>query len=293
MRRKHSAVKMIAALFLSIIAFIACSSSHYNELQYRDSFPGNVSMFSYLNKKLKIADIKNKYKLIFYLSGTSPDCIQRLTAIHKIIEIYNFQNISYIILWEDKIPVDAVKKYNIDLNINYTFNNKSSISKSKPNGFLLDEDNKVLQVTGYSYIDVIKNIIALENKPNMLGKVNEEIFADAFGNKKGGLDKNKLTLLMFVSSSCKLCRETEEKIAKNLPALQKKLNVITIRPDFDTMQEYDVNYITDYSLVYFNVYDQVYTAKQFPFFAVLDKDKQVLEHFSNIDALLNYLKSSN
>lgn len=277
-----------AVLLLMIVPFLfsACAKVRSVELHYQETFPDDSKLVSGSDQEIKISEMKGRYKVVFYLDSTNPDCLQRLASIHKIMQVYQAPDLSYLVLWEDRIPEDAVRKSGIDLNRNYTFQNRFSVSKEKPAGFLLDENNRVLQVTGYSYIDLIKKILSIGKDPDAVRKINDSILQDAFGQGKTDRDPQKQTLFLFVSSGCKLCAQTERTLSETLPALQKKFNVVTIRPDFDAAKQYDVNRVTDYSLVYFDAYDQQYNVKQFPLFVVLDQDKQVLKRFTKIDDLL-------
>lgn len=49
----------------------------------------------------------------------------------------------------------------IDESYNYSLEGKAALSESTPNAFLMDEGNRVVMVTGYSYVSLINKIIEL------------------------------------------------------------------------------------------------------------------------------------
>lgn len=275
----------------SVLSLSSCMGKKVVTLKAQDYFPTDISIYSSEGKQVKVNDIKNTYKVIFYLDSSSRDCIQRLSSIKKIMEVYNFKNISYLIFWEDQIPVNTIKSAGIPLENNYTYNQRVSLSSSKPTGFLLNQNNQILQITGYSYIDLLNNLYNYEKQANMLTKINQFVWKDAFGNQSNRVDSKKPTLVMLVASDCKLCRENEQEIQSNGGKLQNKFNVITVRPDFDTQQTYDQNPVTDDSLVYFTVYQETFKVNNYPLYLILDQNKNVEKYFTDIKNLLQYTDS--
>lgn len=263
------------------------------ELAAEDVIPSRIKLFDAEGKANKIKDIKNKHKVVFYLDSTNEDCMKRLDCISKMIKLISFEDMSYVLVWEDKIPLKQVNEAGIAESYNYTLAGKATLSEEKPTAFLTDENNKVLMVTGYSYISLINEIIEMGGKKDLSAKAVEMIFKNALKSETSLPKDNKKTLLMFMSSSCRLCRENENIISKNIDSLEKKINVITVRPDFDTKQDFDKYFEIDPQQIYFNMfaYSQGIEAsnRKYPMFFIINKAYSVEKLITDPNELVKYI----
>ncbi|HEY9063083.1 MAG TPA: hypothetical protein VIO64_21690 [Pseudobacteroides sp.] len=289
-------------VFLCILAIVilavVITSRYYNrdnrlEFKSGDTIPSSVKFINASGEDNRISDVKSKYKVIFYLDGTNDECIVRLGCISKMINLIKTEGISYLIVWEGLIPTKKVKDAGIDSKYNYSVDGKVSLSESKPTAFLMDESNKIIMVTGYSYISLINKIIELGEKKDLSYKAGEMIIKNV--SKSGAFIRKdtEKTLLMFMWSGCRKCREHEEIVRKNIDSMQKKINVITIRPDFDTRQDYDKYYEIDSEQIYFNIYAYAYgieaSLRKYPMFVILKSDNSVEKLFTDVNEAINYI----
>jgi thiol-disulfide isomerase/thioredoxin len=279
-----------------VIAAIAIFSFNYFYLskipiepRYGDEISSKIKMFTVSNNAINITQIKGKNKVIFYLQSSNPDCIERLYSINKLMKVFDVENVSYTILWEDKIPEEEVKKAGIDININYCLKGKRSFSQIKPEGYILDESNKVILRTGYSYGNMFYELHKLGGNKDLRDKVYKMILNDVFKGKEDTRDKNKLTLLMFINFNCKKCKDMEKTFENNVSLLQSKFNTISIRTNFDKKTEYD-KLITfdDDTFVYLTSFND---KANYPYFAAINQNGEIVSTFEDLNQLLKYVRN--
>ncbi|AEY65180.1 hypothetical protein [Clostridium sp. BNL1100] len=292
--KKHVIPAALAIVVLIVILTASCSDRRKSlELLSGDAIPSNAKLFSVSGESYKISDVKNKYKVVFYLDSTNEDCMKRLACISKTISLLSCKDIRYLLVWEDMIPVEDIQKAGIDESYNYSLKQKVSLSESKPNAFLVDENNKIVTVTGYSYISLINELINLSGKTDLSVKAGEMIVNNVSksGNFPG--NHNGKTLLMFMSSGCKICRVSEDIVSKNIDSMGKKINVITVRPDFDTRHSYDKNFEIDPQQIYFNIFSHKQgiqaSNRKYPMFLIINKDFSVEKLFTDANEAVKYI----
>jgi hypothetical protein len=218
--------------------------------------------------------------------------VARLDLISKMIALISFEEIRFLIVWEDRIPYEKIKEAGIDQSYNYSLDGKVSLSESKPTAFLTDENNKITMVTGYSYISLINKIIELGGKKDLSSGAAGMILNSV--SKSGAFfrEDNEKTLLMFLTSSCRKCLEYDEIVRKNIDSMQKKIKVITVRPDFDKKQDYDKYFEIDPQQIYFNIFawscDIGASDRKYPMFFILNSDNSIEKVFTDVNEAVSY-----
>lgn len=285
----------ILAIVLIAVYLTGCSfyQNKKIELQSGDILPSSINFFNASGGAASKTDnVKSKYKVVFYLNSTNADCITRLDCISKMIGLLSFEGIRFLIVWEDRIPLERIKEAGIDPGNNYSLEGKASLSESKPTAFQTDENNKIMMVTGYSYISLINELIELGGKKDLGTKATEMILKDA--SKSGAFFRkdNEKTLLMFLDSSCRKCMEYEEIVHKNIESMQKKIKVITVRPDFDKQQDYDKYYEIDPQQIYFNIFAWTHGIgagdRKYPMFFIINSHNSIERLFTDVDKAVSY-----
>lgn len=290
----------VLAIVVLIIVLTVCCFYPYNKFQYsklelasEDIIPASIKLFNVSGKANKISDIKSNYKVVFYLDSTNEDCMKRLDCISKMISLIRFEDMSYVLVWEDRIPVEQIKEAGIGESYNYTLAGKSSLSEAKPTAFLVDKNNKIIMVTGYSYISLINEIIEMGGKKDLSAKAGGMIFKNALKSETFLREDNEKTLLMFMSSGCRLCREGEDIIRQNIDSMRKKINVITVRPDFDTKQDFDKYFEIDPQQIYFNIFSYALGVeaddRKYPMFFIINSDYSVEKLFTDANEAVKYI----
>ncbi|MDP4179553.1 MAG: hypothetical protein Q8942_00485 [Bacillota bacterium] len=285
------------SIFVIIVLTVVLTGCYSNlntklELKSGDIIPSSIKIFNTSGKANSIDDVRSKYKVVFYLDSANEDCMNRLDCVSKMTSLISFEAISYVIVWEDSIPLEKIKKAGIVSSYNYSLKNKASLSESKPTAFLVDENNKVIMVTGYSYISLINKIIELGDKKDLYNKAEKMIFNNV--SKSGSLPRkdNGKTLLMFMSSGCRRCKEDEDIVKKNIDAMQEKINIITVRPDFDIKQNYDKYFELDPQMIYFNIFAYALgidaNNRKYPMFVIVNSKNSIEKFFTNVDEAVNY-----
>lgn len=263
------------------------------ELKSGDILPSSIKLRNVSGEANRIDDIKSKYKVVFYLDSMNDDCIRRLDCIAKMIKLLSFADFRYVLVWEDRIPVDEIKKAGIDSSYNYSLEGKVSLSESKPTAFFADENNKITMVTGYSYISMINKVIELGENKDLSAQAIDMILKSASETDTFPQDYAGKTLLMFISSGCRTCGGVEDIVSKNIDSMQKKINVISVRPDFDIKQEYDQYFEVDPQQIYFNIFACTQrieaSNRKYPMFFIINSDKSIEKFFTDPNEAVNYV----
>ncbi len=174
------------------------------DLLQGDNFP-NINLYNADNEKLKSTDLLTSIdgeKVIFHLSNYCDACIEALDTINNIKNVFGDENITFLLLWEDTIPIRRLEKANIDLSNNFSTNNKYSLNRVKPSAFVLDKDNIVLMNTPY-YESIINSLFDKSNSKLLSDKVSSFL-------KNSKTNKDKPLLLFFSTTNCEACSEAEK-----------------------------------------------------------------------------------
>lgn len=278
-------ITVFAGIFLYKSYFIGSSI----KVIIGQALPQKLNLYTLSDKRINLSDFKTKNKVIFYFSDFDSNYDNSLKTINKITKIYNDKNITYMVIWKDKIPMEKIKQYKIDLNINYSLNNKKAFALGKLGSVILDENNKVTFVSTYDYLSLTKSICSLYQGNDLIEKTNKLLIDDFKSNGNYAIDENKSTVCIFSNPGCKTCKPKEDIILNNMEILRKKVNVITIKNDLSPLPEYDKNPVIDYSNVYFWSYNRTYKISLPPFYVLLDKDYKVLKYFTDANEFISYV----
>lgn len=284
---------IVAIIFAGIFSYNKFLSTSTIKVITNEKLTSKMDIYTSTGKKISMSDFGTKYKVLFYLSDSDTDYETSLKTINKITSIYDSKNITYMILWKDKISREKVKKYKINLDINYSLNNRSSLSLGKSGSIILDKYNKVTFVSTCDYVGLAKEILNIFNMSEskvLINKVNMELMNDFTINNKinSKINNKKSTLLIFSNVGCSKCKTNENIISQNIDLLKNKMNVITIKSDFSSTPEYDKNPVIDYSDVYFWAYSKAYNISTPPLYVILDKNEQVYGYYTEAKDLVFY-----
>lgn len=278
-----------AVLTAVIIGWLVMRVKPVNvELKAGEPFPPGLALISENGKACHISELKGTRKVLFYLSGTDPICGLRLSAIARMTRIFRSENITYEILWEGGIPENWIFAKGIDPALNFSLKRGNSLSKTKPNAFLLGEGNRVELAAGYSYDDLPQKLYSLCRSGDLRTAVNQMIEKDGMQGETFRRESGSC-LIMFLSSSCRDCLAKEQKLIDALPAIRKKTRVITVQPDYDQKQVFENPYsCVDYSSVFFGVYRLCGHAVTLPYFVEAGRDGKPIREFTDVASLLAY-----
>lgn len=293
MRKRLLCSVLVLVVIVSMLTGCRFFSGNRLELLSGDTLPSAISLKSTMGNKIKINDIQSKYKVVFYLDSENEDCILRLDCISKIINLLNFPDIRYVLVWEDRIPVEEIEKAGIDSSLNYSLEGKVSLSESKPTAFLADESNKIEMITGYSYVYMIIRIIELSGNKDFRPEAIDMLLKSASDKAAFPEDEDRVTMLMFLTSGCRDCFEVEELISENINDLKSKVNLISIRPEFDVQQQYDQHYELDPQQIYFYIFACAQNIevndRKYPMFFVINADKTIDKFFTDTNEAFDYV----
>lgn len=287
-------VMLLAAAVLVAAGLLLCENFLFpktvnTELQFGNKVSKRLELISENRKTFRISELKGSKKVLFYLSGKDAACAQRLYSISRIISIYQAKDIAYYLIWEDTIPTNWITAAGIDINLNYRLKDGNSLSRTKPNAYIIGAGNKVEYVTGYTYDDLPLKLCDICGSKDLRPLVNRIIVHDALQSEDGSASKYNSYAIMFLSTSCRDCLAEEQALKSALPKIRAKTKVITVQPDYDQTQVFENrNYFIDYSLACFDVYRQASRAEKLPYFVIVDQNMKIVKEFSDVSGIIRY-----
>lgn len=194
----------LISLLIVILCFLACKGKPANsytnyDLVYGDEFHG----FDIYDVDGNLAELPEKSLAGFYVSKGCGSCASAIRNIDRFSKIFKSDDLDYIVLWEDEIPKNLIKKYNIEENKNYSLDGKSKLFGITPSYFILKEGKVDFQTED---MDMFLRKISsgdYESKDRLIKRVNKLI-----ANEYGANDSPKL--LYFAMEGCNDCKKANE-----------------------------------------------------------------------------------
>jgi thiol-disulfide isomerase/thioredoxin len=280
-------MKKIVLICISvfIIGVIIFSFYFYNnyvhnvksvDLSYGDIFP-KVDIYNSDGSKVDIFVSKKKYKVIFYVSNHCQACINALSPISRVMQLYDSNDFDFLMLWENGIAKSKIEKSSIAISKNYSLHNKVRLSSLTPMGYILDENNKVIFISDADIELIINKIVELQGNPDKKKKAFDLIVKD-FKSMGSEFDPNKSTLLVFHTDGCEACKNVKEKVDKNAE-LKNKMNIFSIEGRNST----DDTLYSDY----LDIYSKIYNISFYPSYCVINNKGNDVEFYKNFDEVLS------
>jgi hypothetical protein len=99
-------------------------------------------------------------------------------------------------------------------------------------------------------------------------------------------------LLSYLHETCKSCLIEERDFSNNVGQLKQKFNILTVRPETGAKFSYDDVLFHDESSVLFSVYTNLLNIKAGVFFAIMNGDGKIENHFTSVKDLMSYVNTS-
>lgn len=289
--KKFKVIIIVCSILSIIVGCLTFSSKTKVFLEEGASFTSKEIFFNSKNNKTNLIGIENKYRVCFYLDASQNESIERLKGIKNIINIYNEDELDYVLIWENDIPFDILKEVGLNESKNLSLKGKVKLTNIKPSSFIINEDNKIEVVAEPSYLKLTRKIYEVSNnKSDFLKNANKMIIDNVNKNYLDKIDKNKDILLIFTSTSCKRCLEIDNLISDNITLMKSKFNVIDVKPDFDEGKVYSDITEIDHHLTYFRTYACSYNLSALPLFVIMNSNLEVKYYFSDVEEFINYIK---
>lgn len=276
MRRK----KVISFIVITLIGFgVFIGNMMFNvkkqtQVIQGEEFP-KIQFYTKDDEKVKEIFLDGN-NVIFYLSDTCSACVQKLESISMIIDIYSLNGWSYLILWEDNIPLKKIEKFGIDTEINYTLKGKFEIGKV-PQYFILDQETKV-KFRIESNLDILVRKIREE----MLGvdvKYQEKAIKYILNKEMIDLKTEDEVLILFETTNGEECYKLKKIINKS--EIEDKYKVVWIDDDYWSSSD-NINDST-------GILRNIFNINSYPA-GVLIKNTQIMKNFKNSEEIQKYLK---
>lgn len=224
-------------------------------IEYKD----DISNLSFYDADDIRQDFNDNYKIMFYLSADCGECIKDLPILQRINEIFcKDQNLDMYIMWEDKIPLNEVKQYNLQ---NNSFSLKNvSVSSTYSSSFLLDSSNIVVFSDSSSYENILSVVMDMEelNLEAMRRNASEYIINSMTSRKSDGY------LIYFSMPGCKDCEQATP-IIEGSTDITDKLELVRIERDLNSKPGDIVDK--------FGIFKSAYSIDWYPSFAVVQNGK--------------------
>lgn len=211
-------------VFLRIPGFASSDSNKYQSIEY-----SSLQIVNFNGSKIKFSSIESKYKILFNIPHSDTEELdEALGTIKGIMDLVGSTDFKFALVWEKPISQRLLKKYGIDISINYTANDKN-FKNVGDLVVLLDEKNNVLYDSFHDYSQIltaVKELNVIDLNVRILKMVKEDLAQKGMSFD----DKKKYTLLILTDPSCKECKEFISQIENGYTIFNDKFNCIFLFP---------------------------------------------------------------
>ena len=252
---------------------------------------GGYEITSEQRIKAPISSIKARVKVIFYFPAFDTESPAKLKAVRTIMDIYGSTDVAYLVIWENKIPIQELRIDHLDPGNNYSIESGSLPSNPKPSQCYFAQDNKISVNGFYSYGDMVEKLNTLFDPGKIKNKVVESLVRLSDEDK---IQRNpaREDLFFFYSPGCERCDHELGLLRAKLALLRATYNVMAVRPDQSpgdqfTDDPFKDSAITDYSRVCFRAFQHL----RDPFFIIVRGRRQLQAEMETVAGVLQTIKS--
>lgn len=216
----------------------------YSYLEYGDDF-SEIEMYDETGKivDLSFGDGSKAATAVLYLTAECSGCIETISDFNRFKSVFG-EEVNFILLWEDDIPRNLIKKYGIDA-ISYTLKGKTKLSTSTPTFYLIDSNKKIV-FKDVDQSNLIQKLIEVDfiEKEVLQEKATQYIVNAYFESDR----ENRLKLVYFYMPGCSDCMAVNEFIKEE--KLDEKYQIVYIYK-YNSTQE---GVVIDKNKLFANVY---------------------------------------
>ena len=216
----------------------------YSYLEYGDDF-SEIEMYDETGKivDLPFGDGSKAATTVLYLTAECSGCIETISDFNRFKSVFG-EEVNFILLWEDDIPRNLIKKHGID-SISYTLKGKTKLSTSTPTFYLIDGNKKIV-FKDVDQSNLIQKLIEVDfiEKEVLQEKATQYIVNAYFESDR----ENRLKLVYFYMPGCSDCMAVNEFIKEE--KLDEKYQIVYIYK-YNSTQE---GVVIDKNKLFANVY---------------------------------------
>lgn len=249
----------------------------YAYLEYGDNFSG-IEVYDMSGSLVNALfdDTPEAPTVILYLAAECSGCMETISDFNRFEAVFS-EDVNFIFLWENEIPKNLIKKYDIDSK-SYTLKGKTKLSISTPTFYLIDCDKKIV-FKDVDQSNLIQKIIELDSteKVTLQEKATQYIKNTYFNCSDG----NRLKLVYFYMPSCSDCMAINEFIKEE--RLDEKYQIAYIYKYNSTVEDV----IIDKN----KLFAKVYGVNWYPSFVLISDSSYEIIGETNEEALKMILKN--
>lgn len=223
-------------------------------LEYGDTFL-NVPLVDSSGNIVNIESYKEDYTFVYYLDKNCGTCVEDLSIVKRIIDVYEDMSVANMIIWDGEIGNKQTQKRAISQEYNFTLDN-AYISTSTPTFFILDEDKEVIFVCN-SMDDMIRKISGLDI--SSMDVINEKYIRTLADKQSVG---EKPIMVYFSMVGCPDCEFATHVMEE--ANLQDEFEVITFYRDRENVPKESQAWIDNGGLL-----AEIYDIEWYPSFLIL------------------------
>lgn len=196
--------------------------------------------------------------LVVYLSEGCFSCIKVLRSLERFAALFSADNLDYLILWKDTIPLRLLEKCNISLNKNFSLNGNARLNKISPAFFLINNKN-IVNFASIEFDSMAEKIISdnIISNEMLIENANQYIFTNFLTEPS-----KKPLLVYFVMEGCPDCIQANNVVDEK--EIEDAYTIIRIYRKKDP----DDGRILDH----FEFFKKIYGVAWFPSFIVLNNE---------------------
>lgn len=174
-------------------------------VKYGDSL-ATFPLISFNGKKAEMAQLQKGETLVIYINKNCGSCLRELDTIAVMNRIFQGTGINMVIIWEDNIDTQQVKRNGIIEDCNYSTDG-TVLANGTPY-FMIVDKNADITFTSHKLSDLIKRAVNSESVSLLELRTQADEFIRSTYAQKEPLDEKKL-LLDFSMIGCPDCENAE------------------------------------------------------------------------------------
>lgn len=207
-------------------------------------------------KEITVLPCERTVTLVVYLSEACKSCVDLLAEYERVFGILGKENISYVFLFSDRVPVTIVEQYGISMDQCYTVDHSVELALSTPTWIYINSDGMIEMLHSDGELVLEKIMKSGYITKEQLQENAQNYLMENYSDK----NDERPVLFYFSMKGCKDCAAADEMITEQ--EFEDQFQIVRIYTEQDSgdglisdqfqlfRRTYDLNWYPSFLLVY-------------------------------------------